>query len=87
MADGYIFGEGIFNEIESFIPEINKHLSISFIPLINPNVEIFNFNHYEIPDYECWDEFFKRQSIKDVTAQSYEDLFREPRVRNDFNPF
>ena len=63
-CDGYLNGEEIYDEIDSFIPEINKHLLISFRPLIQPHVEIYNMNFYEIPDFECWGEYFTRECRK-----------------------
>jgi hypothetical protein len=59
-----INGEIIYDLIDSFIPEINKHLLISFRPLIQPHVEIYNMNFYEIPDFECWGEHFTRECRK-----------------------
>ena len=59
-----INGEIIYDLIDSFIPEINKHLLISFRPLIQPHVEIYNMNFYEIPDFECWGEYFTRECRK-----------------------
>ena len=63
-CDGYLNGEEIYDEIDSFIPEINKHLLISFRPLIQPHVEIHNMNFYDIPDFECWGEYFTRECRK-----------------------
>lgn len=67
-------GETIYNLIESFIPEINKHLLISFRPPISPHIEIHNVSFYEIPDYECWSEHFKREYMKDASTYHWEDF-------------
>jgi hypothetical protein len=53
-CDEYINGENIYDLIDSFIPEINKHLLISFRPIISPHMEIHNMDFNQIPDYECW---------------------------------
>ena len=65
-CDGYIGGEEIYNEIENFIPELNKHLLISFRPLIQPHLEIHNMNFYDIPDFECWGEYFANEYRKNA---------------------
>jgi hypothetical protein len=59
-------GEVIYELIEEFIPEINKHLLISFRPLIQPHLEIHNMNFYDIPDFECWGEYFSRDYRKNA---------------------
>lgn len=52
---GYISGEIIYDEINSFIPEINKHLLISFSCIHFSHYEITNYvDQISIPDYECW---------------------------------
>lgn len=60
-TDEYINGEIIYNIIDSFIPEINKHLTISFRPIVPPHIEIHNMDFYNIPDFECWSEYFKKK--------------------------
>ena len=65
-CDGYLSGEEIYNDIEDFIPEINKHLLISFRPLLQPHLEIHNMNFYDIPDFECWGEYFAREYHKNA---------------------
>jgi len=57
--DGYISGSNFFETINDFIPEINKHLLISFKSIINPYIEIHNMSFYDIPDFECWKEYFR----------------------------
>ena len=56
--DGYINGESFFLDIESYIPEINKHLLISYRPLIQPHVEIHNMDFNSIPEFECWRQYY-----------------------------
>lgn len=70
--EGYISGWSFFDTINDFIPEINKHLLISFRPIINPQIEIHNMSFYDIPDFECWKEYFRitlvgkqKETIKD----------------------
>lgn len=72
-----INGEMIYDLIDSFIPEINKHLLISFRPLIQPHVEIHNMNFYEIPDFECWVEYFTRECRRQAISD-YQDNWIHP---------
>jgi len=72
-CDGYLNGEEIYDEIDSFIPEINKHLLISFRPLIQPHVEIHNMNLYDIPDFECWGQYFLFESRKRTMSHREEN--------------
>jgi hypothetical protein len=65
-CDGYLSGVEIYNHIEDFIHEINKHLLISFRPLIQPHLEIHNMDFYDIPDFECWGEYFAREYHKNA---------------------
>ena len=48
----HISGQLFFNDIESYLPDINKHLLITFSPLIQPH-NYMNHN-IELPDFECW---------------------------------
>jgi len=66
----YIGGENIYDLIDSFIPEINKHLLISFRPVISPHMEIHNMDFNQIPDYECWVKHWRYRRIN-----NYEDPF------------
>jgi hypothetical protein len=61
--DGYITAIDFFNNINDFIPEINKHLLISFSKLYQPHEDITRFNMDHIPDFECWDLYYKRVRI------------------------
>lgn len=62
--DGYISGFNFFDTINDFIPEINKHLLISFRPLIDPHIEIHNMSFNDIPDFKCWEEYYRMVMIK-----------------------
>lgn len=66
----FIDGEKIYDLIDSFIPEINKHLLISFRPIISPHMEIHNMDFNQIPDYECWAKHWRYTRIN-----NYEDPF------------
>jgi hypothetical protein len=70
-CNGYLSGEEIYNNIEDFIPEINKHLLISFRPLLQPHLEIHNMNFYDIPDFECWGEYFAREYRKEANGYGH----------------
>jgi hypothetical protein len=57
--NGYLSMEIIYNEIESFIPEINKHLMITFIPHHSPDQMNYMSGINDIPSFECWDKYWK----------------------------
>ena len=70
--DGRISYEKFYNDIDSYIPEINKHLLISFIPHVDSDV---NGNEYGgfynlIEPYECWKEHFYREHVLDAVSSS-----------------
>ena len=56
--------EMIYNEIESFIPDINKHLMITFIPHFNPDQINHTTQFYDIPSFECWERYWKNENYK-----------------------
>ena len=60
--DGVISSYDFFNTINSYIPEINKHLLISFEPPRDENMSTIMMmsNMLQIPDFECWSEYYKR---------------------------
>ena len=58
-CEEYISCEGFFDIIDSYMPDINKHLLIRFSPIIQPH-NYMNHN-MEIPDFECWRHYFMRQ--------------------------
>lgn len=61
--DGFISGDFFFEDINSYIPDINQHLAISFTPVVNPYIDSYNQNFNDIPTYECWKEYFKMESM------------------------
>ena len=84
--DGYINGESFYDDIESYIPEINKHLLISYRPLIQPHVEIHNMDFNSIPEFECWKEHFRREYMYAAIRSSEEMSFASRRI-SEFNMF
>lgn len=75
--EGYFYSEDIYNNIDSFIPEINKHLLISFKPLISPHTPLHSMDQREIPDFECWGEYFAREFRKQAISD-YQDNWIHP---------
>ena len=67
-CEEHISTESLFCEIDSYLPEITKHLLIKFRPLIQPHIEIHNMDFYNIPEFECWTECYKRERIKSYTS-------------------
>lgn len=60
--NGYINGDIFFRDINSYIPDINKHLAISFVPAVDPFIEKYNMDFHSIPTYECWKEYFRYET-------------------------
>ena len=56
-CDGHISGEILFNDIDSYLPEINKHLLITFIRCNTP-VSRMEYNMLDIPSFECWRQYY-----------------------------
>lgn len=73
--DGYIGGEEIYNEIENFIPELNKHILINFRPLISPHTPIHNMDMFDIKPFECWGEYFSREYHRHARPFDYEGVW------------
>lgn len=73
--DGHISGIDFFLTINDFIPEINKHLLISFRPMISPHIEIHNVSFYDIPDFECWKEYFRIFFLRKESKMISNDWF------------
>lgn len=62
--EGLISYQNFYNTIDSYIPEINKHLLISFIPPSNIDMTTTMRSMTQIPDFECWVQYYKRSTIK-----------------------
>lgn len=57
----YFNGEILFNDIDSYLPEINKHLLISFSRIRQPENYYNSEYNVELPDFECWRHYYMRQ--------------------------
>lgn len=62
--DHYINNVEFFEIINDFIPEINKHLLISYV--LHHHTQLTDSN---IPDYECWNEYYHRQYLKSYSSE------------------
>jgi hypothetical protein len=62
----YISGDKIFDEINSYIPDINKHLLITFVRSSD-----FSMNLMDIPSFECWWQYFLSDSKKREMTRGY----------------
>jgi hypothetical protein len=60
----------IYDEIESFITELNKYIEISFFGCSGPTYYGFGFNAPFI-NFECWSEYFYRSNI----SPRYDNIF------------
>lgn len=71
--DGYVSGHDFFDTINDFIPEINKHLLISFSSINLTHLPISQMvdNMLEIPDFECWKEYYNRDSVSNVNYDRF----------------
>jgi hypothetical protein len=56
--DGYFSMDTIYDDIDSFIPEINKHLMITFVHYRNPD-QMVPEQFYNIQPFECWDKYWR----------------------------
>ena len=65
----YINGEVFFDVINSYMPDINKHLLISFRPLIQSHN--YMGHNMEMPDFECWRHYYMRDSRKREMNRGY----------------
>jgi hypothetical protein len=57
--DGHLSMDTIYDDIDSFIPEINKHLMITFIPYHSPDQMNYMSGISDIPSFECWDKYWR----------------------------
>ena len=55
--NGYLSMDIIYDEIDSFIPEINKHLMITFVPYLNPD-QMIPAQFSNLQPFECWDKYW-----------------------------
>jgi hypothetical protein len=56
--DGYFSMDTIYDDIDSFIPEINKHLMITFVPYHSPD-QMIPEKFFNLQPYECWDRYWR----------------------------
>jgi hypothetical protein len=71
-----IYSEKFFNDIQDFIPEINKHLLISYAPLIDQTLNISDVYLNSIPDFECWTQYWKHSHRKTYEYDIHSTGFR-----------
>jgi hypothetical protein len=62
--NGYLSMDTIYGEIDSFIPEINKHLMITFIPYHSPDQMNYMSGINDIPSFECWDKYWRYSKLE-----------------------
>ena len=62
--DGYFSMDTIYDDIDSFIPEINKHLMITFIPHRIPD-QMYMGKLNELDSFECWDKYWRYSKFED----------------------
>jgi hypothetical protein len=55
-CEEYFNGQLFFNDIESYLPDINKHLLITFRPITQPHN--YMGHDMELPDFECWRQYY-----------------------------
>jgi hypothetical protein len=61
--DGYLSMDTIYDEIDSFIPEINKHLMITFVPYHSPD-QMIPKQFFDLQPFECWDRYWKHTKLE-----------------------
>jgi hypothetical protein len=71
--NGIISFYDFYDTIDSYIPEINKHLLISFEPPRSEHMSttMMMSNMLQIPDFECWVQYYKRSTIKHYVYPIY----------------
>lgn len=67
----YINGEKIFDVINSYIPDINKHLLITFHRCGDIPMNRMEYNMLDIPSFECWRHYYMRDSRKREMTRGY----------------
>jgi hypothetical protein len=68
--DGYFSMDTIYDDIDSFIPEINKHLMITFVHYRNPD-QMVPEQFYNIQPFECWDKYWRCTKIENYNRINY----------------
>ena len=61
--NGYLSMDTIYDEIDSFIPEINKHLMITFVPYHSPD-QMIPKQFFDLRPFECWDKYWIRTKLE-----------------------
>jgi hypothetical protein len=61
--DGYLSMDTIYDEIDSFIPEINKHLMITFVPYHSPD-QMIPGQFFDLRPFECWDKYWRHTKLE-----------------------
>jgi hypothetical protein len=61
--DGYLSMDTIYDEIDSFIPEINKHLMITFVPYHSPD-QMIPEKFFDLRPFECWDRYWRHTNLE-----------------------
>lgn len=61
--DGYLSMDAIYDEIDSFIPEINKYLMITFVPYHSPH-QIMPKQFFDLKPFECWDRYWRNKQYQ-----------------------
>lgn len=70
-CEEYINGQLFFNDIESYLPDINKHLLITFIRCSDVPMNRMEYNMLDIPSFECWRHYYMRDSRKRDIDRGY----------------
>jgi len=56
--DGYFSMDMIYDDIDLSIPEINKHLMITFVPYHSPD-QMIPGKFFDLRPFECWDRYWR----------------------------
>ena len=72
--NGYLSMDIIYDEIDSFIPEINKHLMITFVPYFSPD-QMMPKQFFNIQPFECWEKYWRNENYKRSYNEKYVSNF------------
>jgi hypothetical protein len=61
--NGYLSMDTIYDEIDSFIPEINKHLMITLVPYHSPE-QMMKEQFFDLRPFECWDRYWRHTKLE-----------------------